>query len=296
MNESSIGWIRIFGLIILYIFIVGSFQLIGGLVIGEDLTRYDLTLSNEDRVVLSFFNMLGTFVLLWFFMKFVDKEAFVKLGFHMKYRSRDFLFGNGLGAVIMGGGLVLLLTIDEISIAEIGFEPTQFLYSILLFAMVALVEEALFRGYILKNFMLSFNKPLALLLSAILFSLAHGANPNIDLFSLFELFLAGILLGVSYLYTKNLWFPIALHFSWNFFQSLFGFNVSGQDFYSIIELNYSSSNLLNGGAFGFEGSIFAVISSILAILWIVYYYQKNPEKAIPEEAVAGIGRNPCSLP
>ena len=60
------------------------------------------------------------------------------------------------------------------------------------------------------------------------------------------LFLAGVLLGVSYVYTKNLWFPVALHFSWNFFEALFGFNVSGQDFYSLIDFNITEKNLLNG--------------------------------------------------
>lgn len=282
MDYTIRGWVRILLFIIPYFFVVGLLQLIGSLIAGVDFMNPEAVITSVQKRWLQVFGMFGTFLILWLFMKYVDREKFVELGFHTKNRTWEFLFGNGLGAVIMGGGLLLLLAIDEISIAEINFEPAQFLMSIILFAIVALVEEVLFRGYILKNLMLSFNKPLALVVSSILFSLAHGANPNVNLFSLFELFLAGILLGVSYLYTRNLWFPIALHFSWNFFQSLFGFNVSGQDFYSLIELNYGSSNLLNGGAFGFEGSIFAAISSVAIIAWIIYYYQKNPEKALAE--------------
>jgi membrane protease YdiL (CAAX protease family) len=39
---------------------------------------------------------------------------------------------------------------------------------------------------------------------------------------------AGLLLGAAYIYAKNLWFPIAIHFAWNFTQSaIFGANVSG---------------------------------------------------------------------
>ena len=103
----------------------------------------------------------------------------------------------------------------------------------------------------------------------------HGANPNMDWFSFLNLFLAGILLGMSYVYTKNLWFPIALHFSWNFFQSLFGFNVSGQDFYSLIEFNIPEKNKLNGGDFGFEGSVFSIIIQIILIFSIFIYYQRK---------------------
>ena len=46
--------------------------------------------------------------------------------------------------------------------------------SILLFTIVAIVEEVLFRGYILKNLMSSFNKYIALFFSSILFSLLYS--------------------------------------------------------------------------------------------------------------------------
>ena len=69
-----------------------------------------------------------------------------------------------------------------------------------------------------------------------------------------------------------MWFPIALHFSWNFFQSLFGFNVSGIDMYSLIEFKIMDSNVWNGGAFGFEGSILSVIVQIILIVLIFYHY------------------------
>jgi hypothetical protein len=35
-----------------------------------------------------------------------------------------------------------------------------------------------------------------------------------------------------------------MHLSWNLFQTLFGFNVSGKDTYSIIEFNITEENLL----------------------------------------------------
>lgn len=134
------------------------------------------------------------------------------------------------------------------------------------------------RGYVLRNLMYSFNKYIALIWSSILFSLMHGFNPNIDTFALIELFLAGILLGQSYIYTKNLWFPIALHFSWNFFQTHFGFNVSGQDTYSLIEFSIVENNLWNGGDFGFEGSWLSIISSIIMIILVERYFKKNAIK------------------
>ncbi|MDA9294917.1 CPBP family intramembrane metalloprotease [Flavobacteriaceae bacterium] len=154
----------------------------------------------------------------------------------------------------------------------------EILISFLLFTIVAIVEETLLRGYVLRNLMYSFNKYIALIWSSILFSLMHGFNPIIDTFALIELFLAGILLGQSYIHTKNLWFPIALHFSWNFFQTHFGFNVSGQDTYSLIEFSIVENNLWNGGDFGFEGSWLSIISSIIMIILVERYFKKTAIK------------------
>jgi uncharacterized protein len=125
----------------------------------------------------------------------------------------------------MSFGYFILINFKEIFFVRLNFEFNSFILTILLFTIVAFVEDALFRGYILRNLMYSYNKYIALFVSSILFSIMHGANPNIDILSFFSLFLAGISLGISYIYTKNLWFPIAFHLSWNLFQTLFGFNV-----------------------------------------------------------------------
>jgi len=66
-----------------------------------------------------------------------------------------------------------------------------------------------------------------------------------------------------------------LHLSWNLFQTIFGFNVSGQDTYSVIEFAMIEQNLLNGGAFGFEGSILAVIAMLITIVGIEIYYKRQ---------------------
>jgi hypothetical protein len=58
---------------------------------------------------------------------------------------------------------------------------------------------------------------------------------------------------------------------------LFGFNVSGQDFYSLIEFNIQENNLLNGGAFGMEGSILSIIANVLIIIGVIIYYTKYKE-------------------
>ncbi|APY11047.1 peptidase [Seonamhaeicola sp. S2-3] len=263
-----------------YFFIVGIFQFIGFLVSNVDLNNLDALKTTEQHLIISLFDFVGNFLLLWLFMKYVDKEKFIKLGFSIQNKIKEIILGILLGVLIMGLGFLTLLMLNEISFYEFNYNFKEIMYSILVYIIVAFVEEAIFRGYILRNLMMSSNSHLALVISSILFALAHGFNPNMDWFSYLDLFLAGILLGISYVYTRNLWFPIALHFSWNFFQTLLGFNVSGQDFYSLIEFKIEEKNILNGGDFGFEGSIFSILIQVLLIVVIFLYYERIKSKKL----------------
>ncbi|PCI32630.1 MAG: CPBP family intramembrane metalloprotease [Flavobacteriaceae bacterium] len=280
MKNKHAGWQRVLLLILPYFIVIGFFQFFGMLAVGVSLNDFseDLALSDYQKMIVSFSSLIGTLLVLWAFMKLFDKEKFINVGLHLKGRLVEGLVGVLAGALIMGLGFMVLVGMEEIKFTAFNFNGSQLLISVLTFAFVAIMEELLCRGYILKNLMGSFNKYVALIVSSVLFALIHGANPNIDAFALFNLFLAGIFLGISYMHTKNLWFPIALHFSWNLFQTMVGFNVSGQDAYSVVEFSMTEKNILNGGDFGFEGSVFAVAVMIISIGVIELYYRKNKKK------------------
>ncbi|WP_423820318.1 type II CAAX endopeptidase family protein [Salinimicrobium sp. TIG7-5_MAKvit] len=269
------GWARILLFLFPYLLIVGVFQFIGLAVAGNSIDDPLWSISSQQHLISSFFDLLGTFMVLWIFMKDIDKEKFVQLGLQTKGRLADFGTGTLVGFITMFSGFLILMGIGEISYSGVNFDIYELLISILFFLVIAVVEETLVRGYVLKNLMLSTNKYIALIISSVIFSLMHGANPNMSLFSFIDLFFAGMILGISYLYTRNLWFPIGLHFGWNLFQTHFGFNVSGLDVYSLIEINYTSANLFNGGEFGFEGSVFSVAAQFLIFVGIVNYYQSR---------------------
>lgn len=280
------GWQRVLLIILPYLLIVILLQYAGALLLGLNLNTADLKPTSEQMLILQSLQLLGTFLVIWFFMKFLDKEPFVKLGFEIKNKRNEFLVGIGIGALIMVAGYLILDSLNEIAFQRINFNVKEIIISIVFFSIVAVSEEVFLRGYILKNLMISFNKYVALIVSSAMFSLMHGLNPNVDLFSLTNIFLAGILLGISYIHTKNLWFPIALHLSWNLFQTTLGFNVSGQDLYSLVEFEITDNNILNGGAFGFEGSILSVIAMLISIIGIgLYYRQKNMNISVAENKI-----------
>ena len=122
-------------------------------------------------------------------------------------------------------------------------------------------EEILFRGVFLRIAEESLGTWLALLISSVLFAAVHTANPGASVFSTVAIFLeAGVLLGAAYILTRRLWMAIGIHFAWNFTQAgIFGVNVSGLSPGGLLESRLSGPNLISGGSFGVEASIFAVV-------------------------------------
>jgi len=269
------GWIKS----LLSFFLLFVPQIFGGiflLLLGFDLSKMSEGNIDLNMMISLEYSMIFTMVImLWLFMKFIDKQPLIEIGFQTVGRLKEFNYGLILGLLIMAFAYVFLSLIGEIVFENYTFDLQKIFLSIILFIGVSVFEEVIFRGYMLKNLLESFNPYVALFISSIFFSLIHGSNPNVTTLGLCNIFLAGFFLGASYIFTKNLWFPIALHFSWNFFQSMFGFKVSGLDSYSIIEFTIPENNMLNGGEFGFESSFLSIIILIIGTFIIWNYFKKN---------------------
>ena len=144
---------------------------------------------------------------------------------------------------------------------------------------MAVTEEVIGRGFILGRMLDGgVNKFVALLISAVLFSLMHLFNPSFAFVPFLNIMLAGCFLGASYIYTRNLCFPIALHWFWNWIQgSVLGYKVSGNEFSNenLLILHFPEENLINGGTFGFEGSILCSLLLVLGTVIILRHYYKG---------------------
>jgi membrane protease YdiL (CAAX protease family) len=70
---------------------------------------------------------------------------------------------------------------------------------------------------------------------------------------------AGLLLAAAFVVTRRLWLVIGIHFAWNFTQGgIFGVAVSGHEVDGLLRSELSGPELIAGGDFGPEASIFAV--------------------------------------
>jgi uncharacterized protein len=184
-----------------------------------------------------------------------------------------FLAGFAIGALLIG---VIYLVMYALGIAHLqagsGFEGLT--VAVLRPLSVSMLEELLFRGVLLRITEEVSGTAVAIVVSAVLFGLAHAANPGATPFTIFALTAElGILLSLAYVLTRNIWLAVGIHMAWNFMQGfVFGTEVSGsREPSSLFTTSMTGPDLLTGGSFGIEGSLVSLIvalaaSAILAVL------------------------------
>ena len=288
------GWLRALLFMPVWLIIMGIVQSIGvvGIMIasGVDMTDptgaealfENISFDNPMMLLLTAFGILGSFLSLWFMMAVVNRQPLTSIGLSTENRGKEMLVGLGAALVFIGGIFLILWLIGAVNVTGfVGFKPGVFIVSMMLF-LAAFDEELIFRGYILNNMMdATDNRWIALAGSSVLFALLHAGNPGV--FSTFvpmsELFAAGFILGISYTFTKNLWFPTFFHFGWNFFQGLFGFEISGLNVDSWKMIAHENTgnvpDIVSGGVFGIEGSVISLCCTILGTYVIWKYYIDN---------------------
>ena len=271
------GWLRAVLFFISFFIFVSLFDLVGIAIVSllteysfkEYITDTALLMENKMMLLMMVCQLAGTLFTVWIFQRYINREPFSSIGIEFNGHEDDFIFGLliGLGLIVTGFGILIIF--NFISITSLQFSFIDQLFYLCLFAVVSLNEEIAMRGYILQNLSSSFNKYIALVMSSLVFMIMHIGNPNMSAIPLFNLFLAGLFLGIYCIHRKNLWFPIGAHFTWNYFQGpVLGFEVSGNEVNSLFIQRLDGSDLITGGQFGFEGSIILTTFMIIGIIYL----------------------------
>jgi len=136
------------------------------------------------------------------------------------------------------------------------------------------IQELLARGYIFQTIQSQANATWAVIITAIIFVLYHAAGLQGNWLPALNVFCAGVLFGVAYYRTNNLWLPIAIHFAWNFLLGpVSGLAASGQELANNWRLfTLQGPVLFTGGTFGVEGSLIVTIITILGIATLLRWY------------------------
>lgn len=275
------SWLRAFLFLITYVLLlISSASLIDDIVVLAKKIKALETLPHFYFSVI--LNIIISFVLVYLFRKRMDKRSFKSLGFDRKGFSKESILGFVTGILLCCIIAIILWAMQLLQWFSDDAAPHSILTAFGIMILVAFAEELVFRGYLLNNLMQGNNKEVALVVSALIFAAAHSLNPQFNLTAFLNIFLAGLLLGMNYIFTKNLWFGILFHVSWNFVQGVvLGFKVSGIELPVLLQQNIRGSVLLTGGEFGLEASWLTAIVFAITIPVFYFLFQKKYQMQLP---------------
>lgn len=230
-------------------------------------------------VVRSWLELIIIFGFAAYFIRRLDRQTTAVLGLESRPGwQREVLIGLALGCLMIAAIFVAFLALHLAVLTSAGGSAVMaLLLSAASMLPLALSEEILFRGYVLRNLVQQYGARVGILITALLFSLGHMAGPSRSLIPLLSIAMAGLLLGYAYLKSGSLWLPFALHFAWNFTQgALLGMPVSGWGFPGVVLTLLRQPYWLSGGPIGPEGSILAPVALLIG-LWFLHRHYRAGE-------------------
>jgi hypothetical protein len=173
--------------------------------------------------------------------------------------------GWGLAAVCvlpmaLIGGIAIVLTPG---LASWGWLLAEAVF----FALAALAEELLLRGYGFQSFQRALGALPAALGMAVFYAILQSVTPGSSRASLAVSMVFSLLLTVVYLRTRALWVSWAVNFAWKASRALvFGLAIAGVNSHSpVVQGNPMGPFWLTGGGFGLDGSWFAFVVMLAAV-------------------------------
>ncbi|MFX1602952.1 MAG: lysostaphin resistance A-like protein, partial [Promethearchaeota archaeon] len=197
--------------------------------LSELTSALTVSMDQTTRALIGTGVFFGTYILMYValvaFLRWEDGGDITGLGIQFEKRTTSHLIvglvAGSFGALLVyfiamyfGGSVRPAADIDADLIAT----------EVMIAVPVALFEELSYRGYLMPRIESFSSRTVAILLTSIWFAVLHfgwwlplGTVPwHLILIFNFNLFLGGVVLGVSYYLSGNrLWVPIAFHFAWN---------------------------------------------------------------------------------
>nr|WP_275889463.1 CPBP family intramembrane glutamic endopeptidase [Nakamurella flavida] len=197
---------------------------------------------------------------------------------------RELVLGIALGTSFVAGvaGVVALLGGYDIAWAgrDVG---AALLEAVMLGAAAGVLEELMFRGFVLQALERIGGSGVALAVTALIFGAMHLMNDGATLLAALTISVeAGLLLGAAFLWRRDLRFVIGIHLAWNATEALLGIPVSGGSMPGLWTTTVHGSDLLTGGGFGLEASVVTVLLSLVpTTLMLIAAHRRGSLRSVP---------------
>jgi membrane protease YdiL (CAAX protease family) len=236
----------------------------------ESLTKGNNLLATT--AIIFILSLLLTFV----FRRWVDRKTFVSLGLDFNGHGGEAIAGGMLATFIICASSLLLKATGHLKWMDIIFDSRALFLSFGSVVIISFYEELIFRGYILNNLMDSFPGWLAVVISAFLFMIFHWTGQSsIGFFTLANSLIMGLILGLNYMYSRNLWFSFCFHIAWKFLEGpAFGYS-GDESFQTFLQPELNGDVNITGGANGLEGSVILMAVALLSLIALYLFLQRK---------------------
>ena len=275
----SQGWLRA----LLFIIALGiaaaiflGIYLITAMKGNPDSQGVDSLLKGNNFLVTAAIMFVLSLALTYVFRRWIDRRSFISLGLDSKGHGADAIAGAMLATFIVCASSLLLKITGHLKWVDILFDDKALFLAFGSIIIISFYEELIFRGYILNNLMDSFPGWLALIISALLFMIFHWTTPSsIGFFPLANTLLMGLILGMNYIYTRNLWFSFCFHAAWKFLDGP-AFGYSGDNsFQTLLQPELNGDINITGGANGLQGSVILLAVALMSLIALYLFLQKK---------------------
>jgi membrane protease YdiL (CAAX protease family) len=202
-------------------------------------------------------------VLVWFGYRFyvhrIEKRQPTELATQGMARQ----LGTGL---LLGAGLValtfaVLAALGAYQFGGVNAPSIRMLVPLAELVLVGMAEEMMFRGVIFGVTERSLGSKPAIVISALLFSLAHLPNEGVSALAIAVIAVYGVMQAALYMKTRRLWACIGTHIAWNYcISQVFSSTVSGHAATDgLLRGELMGNAMLTGGVFGVEGSLITLL-------------------------------------
>ncbi|UZI33097.1 CPBP family intramembrane glutamic endopeptidase [Streptomyces sp. VB1] len=201
--------------------------------------------------------------------------------------AREVLLGGGIGLGFILVSALLITAFGGYSFTWAGDGLMSVVWTAVVVQIgAAVTEELVFRGLALQALEQLWGSRAAIVITSLFFGVAHLGAPGANAWSGLAIALeAGVLLGAAFLWRRNIWFVVGLHFAWNTTQQLLGIPVSGHPPEGLFTVDVHGSALLTGGSFGLEASIMPVLMGVaIAVPMLVRAHRSGgikPRRSAP---------------
>jgi membrane protease YdiL (CAAX protease family) len=275
----SQGWLRALLFLIAFGLATGIFLVVYLVAVHKgspDATGLENLLKGNNLLVTTAIIFALSLILTFVFRRWVDRKSFVSLGLDFNGHGGEAIAGGMLATFIICACSLLLKATGHLRWMDIIFDSRALFLAFGSVVIISFYEELIFRGYILNNLMDSFPGWLALTISALLFMIFHwSGQSSIGFFPLANSFIMGLILGLNYVYTRNLWFSFFFHAAWKFMEGP-AFGYSGDDsFQTFLQPELNGDVNITGGANGLEGSVILTAVALLSLIGLYLFLQRK---------------------